>query len=183
MKLNLRYETSFYYDWGFFFVPFGFVLVKFLNMLCWWWFCLRVGSALQWYSSLPTSQNLQYLVPGKRESSGGLGMFKVLLLLQCHQLADTDSDFIWNFPGLDLLENEQFVLETATGVAFHLRFLAKHDFSAGSTQDTSWNVYITMSKSSKQNLITFSGICLYRCWQKTCGSNMILSASFKYFFL
>lgn len=33
-----------------------------------------------------------------------------------------------------MLENEQFVLETATRVAFHVTFLAKHDFSAGSTQ-------------------------------------------------
>lgn len=48
---------------------------------------------------------------------------------------DAYNDVTGKFLSLNLLENEQFVLETATEVAFNLN-LSKHDFSAGSAQDT-----------------------------------------------
>lgn len=103
--------------------------------------CLRVGFVCLAVIFFPFHLPEHAITDPWKESGGGLHVFKLLLLLQFHQLTDTDSDFIWNFPGLDFLENEQFVLETVTGVAFHLTVLAEHDFSAGSTQDTTLNVY------------------------------------------
>lgn len=85
-------------------------------------------------------------------------------------------------PCLDLLENEQFVLETVIRVTFHLTILSKH-FSAGSTQDTTWNIYSFLFQRAINKIsFNFLGICLYKCWQMTCNSNVLLSAYFQYFF-
>lgn len=60
-----------------------------------------------------------------------------------------------------MLENEPFVLETVTRVAFHLTVLSEHDFSAGSTQDDMKLIQLSLSKSYKyRSFIQISGYLL-----------------------